>query len=109
MARRVHKIELIGLAIFGGIVQAHGLRLDGDPALLFDVHVIKDLRAHLPVGQAAGALDQAIGQRRLAMVDMRNDRKVSDMGQVGHRRPIAAVAGAVSRITLCMAREIAVR
>ncbi len=39
MARRVHQVERVALP-----VEAHGLRLDGDPPLFLDVHVIKDLR-----------------------------------------------------------------
>jgi hypothetical protein len=32
---------------------------------------------HLAVGQPAGALDQPVGKRRLAMVDMRNDTEIT--------------------------------
>ena len=96
MARRVHQVELVGAPILGDIVEPHRLRLDGDAALFLDVHIIEDLRAHFAVGEATGALDQPIGQGRFAMVDMRDDREVTDLGQVGHRRPIAAILRAVS-------------
>jgi hypothetical protein len=43
MARRVHQVQLIGLAVLRDIIQAHRLRLDRDPALLLNVHIIKDL------------------------------------------------------------------
>ncbi len=79
MARRVHQVQRIGLAVLRLVRQAHGLRLDGDAAFLLDLHVIENLLAHLAVGQAAGELDQAIGERRLAMVDMRDDGKVADL------------------------------
>jgi curli biogenesis system outer membrane secretion channel CsgG len=52
VAGRVHQVELVGLAVLRGVVEAHGLGLDGDPALALDVHVIKDLLAHLALGQA---------------------------------------------------------
>ena len=84
MARRVHQVQFIGLAVFRDIVEAHRLRLDGDAALLLDIHVVEHLRAHLAIGQAPGALDQAVGQGRLAMVDMGDDRKVADVRKVGH-------------------------
>ena len=50
------------------------------------------------VGKAAGRLDQPVGKRRLAMVDMGDDGKVADMvegyrGAVAHARHIAAVPG----------------
>jgi hypothetical protein len=77
MARRIHQVEDMALP-----VEAHGLRLDGDAALLLDVHIVEHLGAHLARGEAAGMLDQAIRQRRLAMVDMRDDREVADVGGV---------------------------
>jgi hypothetical protein len=40
------------------------------------------LRRHLALAEAARALDQPIRQRRLAMVDMRNDRKIPDSFQI---------------------------
>ena len=89
MAGRVHQIEDIGLAILGRIFQPHGLRLDGDAALALDIHRIEDLLLHLPAGQRAGKLDQAIGQRRLAMIDMGDDREIADVveGFGGHGVP----------------------
>ena len=33
---------------------------------------------HLALGQPAGRLDQPVGERRLAMVDMRDDREIAD-------------------------------
>jgi hypothetical protein len=37
------------------------------------------LRFHLAVREATATLDQAISERRLAMIDVRNDRKISDV------------------------------
>ncbi len=84
MAGRVHEVELIGLAVARGVVEAHGLRLDGDPALLLDVHVIKHLLGHLAIGQPSAMLDQPIGKRRLAMIDMGNDTEIADFSEIGH-------------------------
>jgi hypothetical protein len=81
MARRVDQVEDINLAILGLVVQPHGLGLDGDAPLLLDVHGIENLLAHLTVGKAAAGLDQPVGQRRLAVIDMGNNRKVADMGE----------------------------
>ena len=88
MAGGVHQVELIGLAVLGGVVEAHGLGLDGDPALLLDVHVIKDLLGHLARGEPAGELDQPVSEGRLAVVDMGNDRKIADLGKVSHHAAI---------------------
>lgn len=79
MARRIDEVELILLAVLALVVQAHRLRLDGDAALALDVHVVEDLRLHLTLRQRARILDQAVRNRRLAMVDVRDDREIADI------------------------------
>jgi len=79
MARRVDQIEVVDLAIARLVLQRSGLRLDGYPTLFFDVHRVQDLGLHLALRQPAAPLDQAVGQRRLAMVDVRDDGKISDV------------------------------
>src|SRR6185369_10265379 len=48
-----------------------------DPALALDIHGVEHLFLHLAGLQRPGGLDQAVGQRRFAMVDMRNDGEVA--------------------------------
>src|SRR3546814_6697016 len=72
--------DLIG----GGVAEPHGLRLDGDAALALQLHRVEHLLLHLAVAEAAAELDQAVGQGGLAMVDVSDDREVTDVGQVGH-------------------------
>jgi hypothetical protein len=86
VAGGVHQVELIGLAVLVLIVEAHGLRLDGDAALALDLHGIEDLVLHLAVGDVAAQLDQPVGQRRLAVVDVRDDGEIADQRRVGHGR-----------------------
>ena len=93
VSRRVHQVQRIGLAVIGLVGQAHGLRLDGDAALLLDIHRIEHLFAHFAVGQAAAGLDQPVGEGRFAMVDMGNDREIADFVAWGHGRHIAGEAG----------------
>ena len=78
MAGRVDEIHLIFLSVGGAIVQANALSLDGDAALLFQVHGIKHLRGHLALAERACKLEQSIGKRRFAMIDMRDDAEVAD-------------------------------
>ena len=47
MAGSVHQVELILLAILGGVEQPDGLGLDGDTALTLDIHAVEHLFAHL--------------------------------------------------------------
>ena len=91
VARRVHQVELIGLAVLGAVVEAHGLRLDGDAALALDVHRVEDLLLHLPVGDVAAQLDEPVGERRLAMVDVSDDREVADQVDIRHG-PVLSIA-----------------
>jgi hypothetical protein len=53
------------------------MRLDGNAALLFQVHGIQHLRAHLAGRQSFAVLDKPIGQRRFTVVDVRDDREVA--------------------------------
>ena len=48
--------------------------------------------AHLARLEPAAQLDQAIGERRLAVIDMGDDGEIADVGEIGHGlRNIGAV------------------
>ena len=79
MARRVDQIEVVDLAVARLVVQRSGLCLDGYPTLLLDLHRVENLRFHLAICKSPATLDQAICKRRLAVIDVRNDRKISDV------------------------------
>ena len=89
MAGRVHEIEHVGAPVLRRVFEAHGLRLDGDAALALDIHGIEHLLGHLALRQPPGRLDQPVGQRRFAVVDMRHDGEVADIidGVSGHGVP----------------------
>src|SRR5208282_5981660 len=84
VARRVHQIEDIGLAVPGAVFEAHGLRLDCDAALALELHIVEHLLAHLARLEPAASLDQPIGQSRFAVIDMRDDREIADTAEGGH-------------------------
>ena len=54
------------------------LGLDGDAPLALDVHRVEVLLAHEAGVDRAGELEDAVGQRRLAVVDVADDREVAD-------------------------------
>ena len=62
MAGRIDEIEDIILTVFGGVIQPHGLRFDGDTALFFDVHIVEHLLGHFSRLKPAGRLDKPVGQ-----------------------------------------------
>src|SRR6185437_4802826 len=84
MARRVHEVEDVAFAILRRVVEAHGLRLDGDATLALDLHAVEHLCTHLALLEPAAELDEAVGKGRFAVVDMGDDRKIADMGEIGH-------------------------
>ena len=60
-------------------MQANALGLDGDAALALQVHRIEHLRVHLALAERAGQLQQAVGQRGFAVVDVRDDAEIADV------------------------------
>ncbi len=61
-----------------------GLALDRDAALALDVHAVEVLRAHRPGVDDTRELEHPVGERRLAVVDVRDDAEVAD--EVRRRR-----------------------
>ena len=84
MAGRVDEVQLVGLAVARLVEDAHRLGLDRDPALALEVHRVEHLRAHRARVDGLRHLEDAIGQRRLAVVDVGDDREVADVRLVGH-------------------------
>ena len=79
VAGRVDQVQHVVLAVLRGVVDPHGLGLDGDAALALDVHGIKELRLHVPFRDRVGRLDQAVGERGFPVVDMGDDGEIADM------------------------------
>ena len=84
MPRRIDEVELKLLAVRMLIHERHALRLDGYPAFTLQVHGVEHLLGHLTISQTATALNKAICQRRLAVIDVGNDGKVSNVLSVRH-------------------------
>ena len=78
-------MEYLALAL-GFLLLIFGVGLDGDAALALQVHRVEHLRLHLSRGERAGHLEQAVGQRGFAVVNVRDDRKIADVGGVHDER-----------------------
>jgi len=74
----INKIQNVGFAVGRLIVEADRARLDGDAALALQIHRVEELFLELALGERAGAFEQAIGERRLAVIDMRNNREITN-------------------------------
>ena len=79
MAGRVDQMQLVHLAVACLVFQRGGLRLDGDAALALQIHGVKHLRLHFTRRQTAAQLDDAVCQRRFAVVDVGDNGKVADV------------------------------
>ena len=78
VAGRVDEVQHVPLPA-AHVVHLYGVALDGDAALALQVHIVEHLRLHLPLPHRLGVLQQTVGQRRLAVVDVRYDAEVSDI------------------------------
>ena len=90
VARRVDQVEVVGLPVARLVGERGRLRLDRDAALALEVHRVQHLLAHLARREAAAALDEPVGQRRFAVVDVGDDGKVADQLHVLRPSRLAA-------------------
>ena len=87
VTRRVDDVDL-RVAVADGRV----LREDRDALLALEVHRVHDALGHvLVLAERARLPEHRVDERRLAVVDVRDDRDVADVGAGGHRdRTVAA-------------------
>ena len=64
------------------VVEPHRLELDRDAPLPLDVHRVEVLGPHVPGVDGAAQLEEAIGERALAVVDVRHDGEVAKAAEV---------------------------
>ncbi len=88
---RVDQVQHIGFAVLGLVVEAHGVGLDGDAAFALKIHRIQNLILHIAVGHRTRELDETVGERRLAVVNMSDDGKIADQRNISHLRRCLAV------------------
>ncbi len=77
MAWGVDKVQLIGFTISRLIIERDALRFNGDTTFAFQVHGVQNLGFHFTIRQATANLDNTVRQRRLTVVNVSNDRKVT--------------------------------
>ena len=102
VAGSVYEVEDVLLPVLRAVVEADCVRLNRDAALALQVHVVQNLRLHLPFGERARQLQQAVGERRLAVVYVRDYREVSDSFGIHFK----AVSGQLSALSLSARRAL---
>ncbi len=78
VAGRVDEVEAVVQAVARRVLEADGPGLDRDPLLPLEVHRVEDLAHHLPPLDRVGQLEQSIGEGRLAVIDVGDDREVAE-------------------------------
>src|SRR5215813_10822050 len=59
-------------------METNAFCFDGDAAFAFEVHRVENLPVrHFALGQSAGHFEQAVRERGLAVVNMRDDAEIS--------------------------------
>ena len=76
--RRIDQVQFVDL------VAAQSSRMATARALMvmprsLEIHIVQELFAQLAARNGTGLLDQPIGQRALAMVDVSDDAEISDV------------------------------
>ena len=84
MSRRVNLVELITLTVLSVVVQSDALRLDRDSSFTLYVKRVEYLGIHLALFQTATVLYEPVRQRRLTMINMGNDGKITNMTKFRH-------------------------
>ncbi len=97
MAGGVDEVQLVDLAVLRLVIERDAVGLDGDPAFALKVHGIEDLGFHFACRQATAHLDETVGQRRLAMVDVGDDGEIADMTQITHGSTLEKAASRDAR------------
>lgn len=78
MAGSIDEVEIVFLTLVH-VLHLDGMALNGYSLLLLQVHVIEDLVLHIPVGKGLGEFQKTVGEGALAMVDMGDNAKITDI------------------------------
>ena len=73
----VDQVEAVGQAVVRLVLETDGAGLDRDALLALQVHRVQDLAGHLARVDGVGQLQQSIGERRLAVIDVGDDGEVA--------------------------------
>ena len=102
MAGGVNQVQVVDLTTARLVFECCRLRLDGNATLAFDVHRIEYLGFHFAIRKAATKVDDAVGKCRFAVVNMSDDREISD---VLHEKGTPEKKGARCTLSLIAGRR----
>ena len=79
MSGCIDQVELVDAAVARAVFERRRLGLDGDAALALEIHRIEHLFLHLAVAEPPAQLDEAVGERRFAVINVGDDGEVTNM------------------------------
>ena len=79
MSRGVDEVEEVLLSVLGVVEHRDGVALDGDAALALEVHGVERLLLELALRNGLRELQNAVRERGLAVVHMRDDAEIADV------------------------------
>ena len=85
VAGRVDEVDDVAVPF-----EAHVLRLDGDAALALEVHRVEVLGSHVARVDRARQLQEAVGERRLPVIDVGDDAEAANAVECSHDPSIVA-------------------
>ena len=85
MAGGVDQIQRISLAVIGSVVQGSSGCLNSDAAFLLQLHGVQHLLGANTLINGVALFQQTVRQGGLAVIDMGDDRKITDFGKVSHK------------------------
>ena len=78
---RVDQVELVLLAVARSIVERNRVHANRDAALALEVHRVERLLFEVSRRDGARDLEQPVGERRLAVIDVRDDAEVANVAR----------------------------
>ena len=77
MTRCVDQIECVVFLRARSILKLDSMQFDCNTAFLFEIHIIEHLLRHIACSDGAGVFQQTVGKCRFAMIDVRNNAKIT--------------------------------
>ena len=74
----INQVEVVNLAIFSFVTQSSCLSLNRDATFALDIHRIENLGFHFAIRKTPTKLNNAICERRFAVINVSDDRKIAD-------------------------------
>ncbi len=93
MAGRLNELQSIVVPLGGAEAEPDRMGLDGDTPFPFQVHGVQALLGHLALGQRASHFKQPVGQRRLAVAGLGDNRGIPNVSGIRHGNFGAPVLG----------------